>query len=158
MDRHRRRNDMLCEICQQREATVHETQIAGDVLKSRNLCEPCYQATEPAQATNLGEALKSGCRYCGGEPYSGGGSSLPGRAGEISFMCKPCTEEYCRFLDSKIPGFNECAGPAPHLDGAVATKKILRAGEIVENHRLERVAERMRDLLIMHIRQGNARR
>ena len=53
---------MLCEMCQEREATVHETQIAGDVQKSRNLCEQCFQATEPAQASDLGAALKAGCR------------------------------------------------------------------------------------------------
>ena len=44
------RNDMLCEICHEREATVHNTEIAVDVQKTRDLCEQCFQATEPARA------------------------------------------------------------------------------------------------------------
>lgn len=117
-----RRNDMLCEICQQREATVHQTQIAGDVQKSRNLCEECFQATEPAQASDMSAALKAGCRYCGGEPCAGGGSPLPGPTGAhgISFMCKPCSEEYYRSLEQKIPGFVECARTASVTDDLIA--------------------------------------
>lgn len=86
---------------------MHNTEIAGDVQKTRNLCDRCFQATEPAQASGLAAALRAGCRYCGGEPYSGGSSALPGPTGgyRISFMCKPCSEEYYRFLDQKIPGF-----------------------------------------------------
>src|SRR5436189_6344554 len=39
------RNDMLCEICHEREATVHNTEIADELQKSRDLCEQCLQAT-----------------------------------------------------------------------------------------------------------------
>ena len=35
---------MLCRLCQQREATVHLTQITGDKLEKMDLCEDCAQA------------------------------------------------------------------------------------------------------------------
>src|SRR5262249_8991736 len=87
-----------------------------------DLCEQCFQAAEPAQAGDLGAALKAGCRYCGGEPYAGGGSPLPGPTGAhgISFLCKRCWDEYYRFLDHKIPGFVECARTATVTDDLIA--------------------------------------
>jgi len=138
---------MLCEICQQREATVHQTQIAGDVQKSRNLCEQCFKVTEPAQASDLGAALKAGCRYCGGEPYAGGGSPLhgPTSAHGISFMCKPCTEEYYQVLDQKIPGFVECARTATVTDDLIARMRACDMSAIlteIEVHMKKWVAQR----------------
>ena len=126
---------MLCEMCQQREATVHQTEIAGDVQKSRDLCEQCFQAAEPRQASDLGAALKAGCRYCGGEPYAGvpGSTSAPG----ISFMCKPCSEEHYRFLDHKIPGFVECARTATVTDDLIAKMRACDFSAVrteVEDH------------------------
>jgi len=138
---------MLCEMCKEREATVHDTVIAGDAQKSRNLCDRCFQAVEPARASDLSAALQVGCRYCGSEPYAGGGSPFPGRSGAhgISFMCKPCTEEYYRFLDQKLPGFVECARTATVTDDLIAK---LRASDIsaiftkIEDHMKKWVAER----------------
>jgi protein-arginine kinase activator protein McsA len=138
---------MLCEICQEREATVHTTQIAGDVQKVRNLCDTCFQAAEPAQARGLAEALQAGCRYCGGEPYVGGGSHVPGSSGvrEISFMCRPCTEEYYRFLDQRVPGFVECARTATVTDDLRARLRTSDLSAIfaeIEDHMKRWVAER----------------
>ena len=49
------------------------------------------------------------CRYCGGEPYSGGGDPMAGLRGvrKVSFMCRPCMEEYVGFLSAKWPGFGD---------------------------------------------------
>ena len=82
---------MLCEMCQEREATVHATHIAGEDLKHRNLCDKCFEAAKPTQARDLATALQAGCRHCGGEPYTGSGHSLDGLSGtmKLSFMCKP---------------------------------------------------------------------
>jgi protein-arginine kinase activator protein McsA len=136
---------MLCEICHEREATVHTTQIAGDVQKTRDLCEQCFQGTEPSGAGDLAAALKAGCRYCGGEPYAGGCSSLPTRVRGITFMCKPCSAEYYRFLDHKIPGFVECARTATVTDDLIAKLSACDFSAIlteVDGHMKEWVAER----------------
>jgi protein-arginine kinase activator protein McsA len=138
---------MLCEICQEREATVHNTEIAGDVLKTRDLCDQCFQATEPEQASGLGAALKAGCRYCGGEPYAGGGAPLPDPTGarEISFMCRPCWEEYYRFFDHKIPGFVECARTATVTDDLIAKMRACDMSAVfaeIEVHMKTWVAQR----------------
>ena len=103
---------MLCDSCQEREATVHTTHcsnIAGDVPRQQHLCGECFEASNPTQARELAEALQAGCRYCGGEPYSGGNHSPGGLSGtmKLSFKCKPCAEEYFRFLRQKLPGFGE---------------------------------------------------
>lgn len=103
-------NNMLCDLCQEREATVHTmrcTNIAGDVPKQQHLCDECFDASNPTQARELTRAFQAGCRYCGGEPYGGGGDPLAMLSGthKMSFMCKPCTEEYFRFLRLRMPGF-----------------------------------------------------
>ncbi len=126
---------------------MHNTEIAGDVQKTRDLCEQCFQAIEPARAGDLAAALKAGCRYCGGEPYAGGRSPLAGPTGVrgITFMCEPCSEEYYRFLDLKIPGFVECATTATVTDDLIAK---LRACDFlailaeVEDHMKKWVAKR----------------
>jgi hypothetical protein len=99
--------NMLCNICQEREATVHTTIISGDVLRKGDLCEECFKASNPTQAHELTTALKAGCQYCGGEPFTGSGHSLDGLSGTMkpSFMCKPCAQEYSRLLRLKMPGF-----------------------------------------------------
>jgi protein-arginine kinase activator protein McsA len=100
---------MLCDICQEREATIHTTHIVDDVLRHGNLCDKCFEASKPAEARDLATALQAGCRYCGGEPYGGGDHPIARLSGvrKVSFMCKPCTEEYYRFLRQKWPGFGE---------------------------------------------------
>jgi hypothetical protein len=103
---------MLCDICQKQEATRHETHctnIRGDVPKQRHLCDDCFNTSNPTEARSMAEALKAGCRYCGGEPYGGGLDSvaLLGGVRKMSFMCKPCSNEYYGFLRLKFPGFGD---------------------------------------------------
>jgi hypothetical protein len=138
---------MICEICGQREATVHEMHIAGDVQKSRNMCEHCFQATAPAQAGDLAAAHRAGCRYCGGESYAGGGSLPSGPAGahRISFMCQSCTGEYYRFLEYKMPGFVQCARTATVTEDLLIELRacdFLAILSQVEEHMKKWVAER----------------
>jgi hypothetical protein len=106
-------NHMLCDSCKKRQATIHNTLIFEDIIKKSDLCEECFQASRPDEAGSLAAALKGGCRYCGGEPFTGSrsgtaqtamGTGLMART--LSFMCKPCAEEYFRFLSAKIPYFN----------------------------------------------------
>ena len=97
---------MLCGICHEREATIHNTIIHGDAMKKSDFCEQCFEASKPTEARELAAALQAGCKYCGGEPWSGRGNISPlSDASKMSFMCKPCTEEFFRFLREKLPGF-----------------------------------------------------
>ena len=100
---------MFCEICHEQEATIHTTHIVDDVTKHRNLCERCFEASKPAEARDLAKALDDGCRYCGGEPYIGGGTPIDRLRGvlTISFMCKPCKDEYYSFLRQKCPNIGK---------------------------------------------------
>ncbi len=141
---------MLCDKCREREATVHTTHCtdtADDVPTQQHLCDQCFQAVEPARASGLSAALQAGCRYCGGEPYAGGGSPFagPGGAHGITFMCKRCTDEYYRLLDQKVPGFTECAKTATVTNDLISK---LRASDMsaifaeIEGHMRKWVAER----------------
>jgi protein-arginine kinase activator protein McsA len=98
---------MFCDICHEREATIHMTHIVGDAVSPTHFCSQCYEASKPAEARGLTAALDAGCRYCGGEPYTGSGHSPDGLSSisNLSFMCKPCAEEYFGFLRLKMPGF-----------------------------------------------------
>lgn len=100
---------MLCDICQEREATIHNTQIVGAVLKRSDLCDKCFEFSKPNENQGLAAALQTGCRYCGGEPYSGGDDPIAMLSGvrKVSFTCKSCADEYSRFLRQKWPGFGE---------------------------------------------------
>ena len=134
---------MLCETCQKRDATVHFTTISGDVLKKVDLCDECFRASNLPHAHELTEAQEAGCRYCGGKAHCGGADPIAGLGGvkKISFMCRPCAEEYFRFLDLKMPGFGsdtltkeQAAKLAKHDSGAIFT--------LAEEHMKKWVAER----------------
>jgi hypothetical protein len=101
--------NMLCDACQKREATVHTTHIVGDTLTHSNLCESCFEGSKTPEASGLAAALQAGCRYCGGEPYTGSGHSIVESRGplKLSFMCKPCAEEYFRFIRQELPHFGD---------------------------------------------------
>jgi hypothetical protein len=72
-----------------------------------DLCQECFEASGAEGAAELPAALQAGCRYCGGEAYGGGfdAPALLGGVRKISFMCKPCSNEYYGFLRLKLPGF-----------------------------------------------------
>jgi protein-arginine kinase activator protein McsA len=101
---------MLCDMCKQGEATIHTTHIVvGDTQRHLNLCGKCFETSKPADARDLTTALQSGCRYCGGEPHIGGADPIVGIRGirKSSSMCKPCAEEYYRFMRQAWPGFGD---------------------------------------------------
>jgi len=104
---------MLREKCQVREATVHYTVCTGSAVeepKHADLCPECSGAFGlegvPMLPEDFQSVMRADCRYCGGEIYPGGldSQALMGFVHEMRVMCKPCTEEYCHFLELKFPG------------------------------------------------------
>ena len=106
---------MLCNKCQTREATVHWTACTGVVdeePKSIDLCEECFEASNPEGAHGFpspAEINQACCRYCGGEPCMGGWDPLAPQGGvrKMSFMCRPCAQEYFGILKRQFPGFGD---------------------------------------------------
>jgi protein-arginine kinase activator protein McsA len=101
---------MLCDSCKKREATVHTTVCssnAGDEPKRRDLCGECFESFNPTEASGITKAWEAGCQYCGGPPEIGGADPLATIGGihKLRCMCRPCAEEYGRFLQLKMPGF-----------------------------------------------------
>lgn len=142
---------MLCGKCHKQEAVLHvtETWAGGSVSKEIGLCAECARLCEGLEGiTNLDAAVNGApCRYCGGEPSSGGGDPIAGLSGvrKMSFMCKTCAEEYNRVLEQQLPGFVDCATAATVTDDLIAK---LRAADMsavftaIEDHMRNWVAER----------------
>ena len=142
---------MLCDLCQKQEATVHTTHctnVAGDVPKQSHLCDECFEASNPPEAHGLTAAFEAGCRYCGSKADSGGFDPVAMLSGarRLSFTCKPCAEEYYRFLDQKLPGFVHCATTATVTDELIAKMRTCDMSAILtelEDHMKKWVAERI---------------
>lgn len=98
----------LCDRCHERPATCHICHGNSD-REGESLCRECFELSNPAVTSGITKAWEAGCRYCGGEPYSGGGHSADGLGGnmKMSFMCKSCAAEYFGFLRKKLPGFGD---------------------------------------------------
>jgi hypothetical protein len=132
----------LCDNCHERPATCHICH--GDSAhEGKSLCRECFESANLAVVSGMTKAWEAGCRYCGGEPYSGGGHSLDGLSGtmKMSFKCKSCTEEYFRFLRQKLPGFGN---PDITTGQAAEMRKRDMAGVFieVEEHMKKWVADR----------------
>ena len=131
---------------------MHETvctNIAGDVLKKRDLCAECFEAATPTEARPWAAVSQASCRYCGGKPVvSGSGSSASLSAIhslKMTFQCGPCAEEAFRFLDQKWPGFGECARTATVTEELIATLQKCDRSAVyaeLEEHMKKWVSER----------------
>ena len=99
---------MLCEKCQQREATCHMTFASGnidEVPTTADLCGECFEASSPLAREALAE-LRAGCCYCGGEPYCSciDLSVALHRGPKTRVLCNPCSKEFYRVMRLKVPG------------------------------------------------------
>lgn len=97
---------VLCEKCQENEATVHLTMVGDRLSQSKDLCEECYEATSP-QFRALSAAQKDArCEYCGAQPCIYGSDILALATGvqKLKFMCTPCSIEYNRYIQDSLLG------------------------------------------------------
>ena len=103
------RGDMLCEKCQEREATCHITTIDGGISKSRDLCSECCEAGSPEAREFAAAQREARCEYCGGQTCAGGTDFLALVTGvqKMKFMCMPCSMEHNRYIRQRIPDASE---------------------------------------------------
>ena len=134
---------MLCENCHQREATCHVNTIGGGAMTSRDLCSECFESSDHTEAKGITKVWEAGCQYCGGPPVIGGADPLASIGGihKLRCMCRPCADEYHRFLEVKMPGFGsdtltkeQAAKLAKHDFAAILTE--------AEEHMKKWLAER----------------
>ncbi len=131
---------------------MHETtctNIAGDLLKKRDLCSECFEAAKPTEARPWAAASQASCRYCGGKPVVSGSGSSAGLSAihsmKMTFQCGLCAEEAFRFLDQKWPGFGECARTATVTEELIATLQKCDRSAVyaeLEEHMKKWVSER----------------
>ena len=95
---------MLCDNCHQREATCHLCEIVGDVIKTKDLCSQCHEASSPEAREFAAAQRDARCEYCGGEPWAGGTDALALATGiqRLKFMCMPCSMEHNRYVQERL--------------------------------------------------------
>ena len=101
---------MRCEICQDREATLHVTFVVGGQPGSemrRDLCEDCARhneelATGLSPKTNLKDEC---CVYCGAPSAYGVPDLLAAVEGtrHSRYLCERCAKENVRFMRQQLP-------------------------------------------------------
>ncbi len=83
-------------------ATFHITNINGDQITKSSYCPACAVSLGHKVSPILLPAAEMGCGYCGGEADPG----IPNFATRFAdkWLCRPCGQEYIRFVSTKLPG------------------------------------------------------
>jgi len=97
---------MLCEKCNQTEATVHITEVvaeAPDEMKKRDFCEACFSQSDLAKRVPGETVREAKCDRCGAPAVIGWAAGIWRADGtgneEGHFWCEKCRED----LDRKGP-------------------------------------------------------
>ena len=168
---------MTCDLCGEREATVHLTEIINDQTRELHLCEPCARekGAQAAQGFGLAELLagladfgsrlegetkqKPTCPQCG---MSYDDFRKSGRLG-----CGRCYETFHRFLApllKRIHGSIQHVGKVPLKGQPLATKAegpvltpATSLGIEGQNDELKKLKERLRQLVAQEAFEEAAR-
>ena len=103
------RHAMLCEQCQEREATNHITSFIGDVKHTRGVCNECLESSGTPEAECAASMRAARCDFCGAPANLGGTDHLALCVGEqrFSHQCFSCSEEFNRYTGAameRMPG------------------------------------------------------
>src|SRR5579859_7785855 len=93
---------MLCEQCHQREATVHNTTVAGENTTTANLCAECFQGVDHETAS----FFQAGYHYCDGE-FNCTAADLSAESfgkQKLWALCSRCAQEFYGYWNRKLPG------------------------------------------------------
>src|SRR4030095_32510 len=84
-----RRNNMLCNACHERAATIHTTMCAPDGTKVSDLCPKCFEASLDA------ELAGARCRFCGAQADTSLSDFLEVSAGiqRTQATCFACSQD-----------------------------------------------------------------
>lgn len=95
---------MLCERCQEREATIFYTEIINGVKNEHNLCSDCAQELDFGDELPFAELLAG---ILGA--YAGGSSEKPADTME-QVVCPACKMSYREFIKQGVFGCEDCYG------------------------------------------------
>ena len=122
---------MLCEICQERPATVHTTTTTSQIESRGHFCQECFEARGPIAGVRLVEGVAETCHYCGADCEFGAPGSPP-----VSIVipgsvcsCRQCAEDMQEYF-------------ASHLQPTSSEEEFTRN---LEAYMKKRVAERKAD-------------
>jgi protein-arginine kinase activator protein McsA len=91
---------MLCDICHERDATIHTTTTRPEGVSDSHLCRECFHARGPIVGAQLVEGAEKTCHYCGADCKLGGFGSqavsilIPGA---IS-CCRECGDDLQQYF------------------------------------------------------------
>ena len=89
---------MLCQRCHKREATVHITEIAGEVMAKRDLCTEC------APSDVYSEIIEQRCHYCCGDfaCTAPDVTAKDERSQKLWGLCSRCAREFYGYWERKL--------------------------------------------------------
>jgi hypothetical protein len=137
-------DEKMCDRCHERPATCHICH-GNSSHEGESLCRECFELSNPTVTSGITKVWEAGCQYCGGPPAIGGGGFGLGVFSGIRSMpsckCKPCAEEYYRFLQVKMPGFGTGTMTKEQL-AKIKTYNIAAIFTEAEEHMKKWVSER----------------
>lgn len=129
-----------CDRCRERPAKIFSTTITDGVMRQDNLCQECHDSTAPRELVEHLAAMQAAhCRFCGGQPCTGGPTSslfqhLSGQP--EGFMCVPCSMEHAHHMQALMAEL-----PPPPRSSEWATMQWYKAlHERTEAHMQEHLA------------------
>ena len=123
---------MLCDNCQQREATHCVNTVVDGVVTTKDLCAQCHAASSTEARDFIGQAENARCEYCGDGPCGGGTDFLALGTGvsKLKFMCMPCTLEHDRYVSGLLPQWlKDAADQSPPQQAAQLRQIIEKADQ-----------------------------
>lgn len=87
---------MLCEICQEREATIH-TRTGSESTFSRLFCQQCFQEKGPIAGVQIVKGLDETCHYCG-QPCDFGSGRISIQISGAVVCCRQCGADFEDYL------------------------------------------------------------
>lgn len=95
---------MLCEICQERAATIHTTKTESETESRAHFCRECFETRGPIPGFRLVEGVVETCHYCGavcefdvcGSPPAT--AVIPGATGS----CRECAHDLQEYFDKHL--------------------------------------------------------
>lgn len=138
---------MLCEKCQEREATVHMTRIINGVMTNSNLCTECTEASPAAHDREAAawmrelatEAKTKNCKYCGDQPCVPSPDFTAIIAGEQrhTFLCVPCSKELQRLIQQELPNIDQSTSQQKDISAM-----FQKLQEVADKHMKQWVSQR----------------
>jgi protein-arginine kinase activator protein McsA len=118
---------MLCEICQERQATVHTGSESKGTF-SRHFCEECFQEKGPLGKLKITHGVEQACHYCG-QPCHFGTSAVSVEMPGAVACCRECAKDFDDYVRQHMGEHASEEEFARHLEVFIKKRIVERESE-----------------------------